>query len=194
MAYSGLQVARFHLLRHPKDSEIIFGKTHFRPIIDPLLDPKHPIFKAFWHLWRAKMGHHWLKMRQKHLFWHPTISSNNFSKTALPSCTHWTFMARWAPTSSGVFLQLAVTPMGPGSGVEGSVWAALREWKSKAMGGCTGCPQNHAFSHIAQDMVLWLILTTDSVHKFWGFWGCLGGVSRPYGPVTAPQGLFDTGK
>ena len=36
------------LLEHHKWSRITFGKKHFRPIFDPVLVLKRPIFKAFW--------------------------------------------------------------------------------------------------------------------------------------------------
>ena len=51
-----------HLFEHPKWCRITFGKTNFRPIFDPFLVPKRPIFKAFWDFPWAKASHHVLKM------------------------------------------------------------------------------------------------------------------------------------
>ena len=48
--------------------------THF-------LVAKQPIFKAFWDFRRAKMGHHKLKMRQKHLFWYSMWCKIIFEKS-----------------------------------------------------------------------------------------------------------------
>ena len=81
MACNGLKMGSFHLFRHPKWSRIIFGKTHFWPILDPFFFPKQPIFKAFWDFWRAKTGHHELKTHQKHLFWHSMWSRIIFEKS-----------------------------------------------------------------------------------------------------------------
>ena len=50
-------------------------------IVDPFFVPKQPIFKAFWDFRRAKTGHHELKTRQKHLFWHSVWSKIIFEKT-----------------------------------------------------------------------------------------------------------------
>ena len=58
-----------------------FGTSHFWPIGDPFFVPSQPIFKAFWDFRRARMGHHKLKMRQKHLFWHSMWSKINFEKS-----------------------------------------------------------------------------------------------------------------
>ena len=81
MACNGLNMGSFHLFRHPKWSRIIFGKTHFCPIFDPFFVPKKTIFKAFWDFRRAKTGHHKLKTRQKHLFWHSMWSRIIFEKS-----------------------------------------------------------------------------------------------------------------
>ena len=45
---NGLKMGSKHLFEHPKWSGITFGKTCFRPIFDPFLVPKWPIYKAFW--------------------------------------------------------------------------------------------------------------------------------------------------
>ena len=42
---------------------------------------KQPIFKAFWYFRRAKTGHHELKSRQKHLFWHSMWCKIIFGKS-----------------------------------------------------------------------------------------------------------------
>ena len=52
----------FHLFVHLKWSMITFRKTRFRPIFDPFLDPKRPIFKACWDFPWSKPRHHGLKM------------------------------------------------------------------------------------------------------------------------------------
>ena len=68
MPQNGLKMGSFHPLVHPNWSRMRFGKMHFRPIFDPFLVPKQPIFKAFRDFRRTKMGHHKLKTVQKHLF------------------------------------------------------------------------------------------------------------------------------
>ena len=78
---NGLKMGSFHVFRHPKWSRIIFGKTLFLPIFDPFLVAKQPIFKAFWYFRRAKTGHHELKTRQKHLFWHSMWCKIIFEKS-----------------------------------------------------------------------------------------------------------------
>ena len=65
---NGLKMGSFHPLVHPKWTTMIFGKMRFRPSFDPFLVPKEPIFKAFWDFRMTKMGHHKLKIVQKHLF------------------------------------------------------------------------------------------------------------------------------
>ena len=99
MACNGLKKGSFHLFVHPKWSRIIFGRIHFLPIFDPFFVPKRPIFKAFWDFRRAKTGHHELKTRQKHLFWHSMWSRIIFEKSHF-----------FAP---GDLLQLATQPTGP---------------------------------------------------------------------------------
>ena len=106
MACNGPKMGSFHLFRHPKWSWIIFGKMHFGPIFDPFFVPKQPIFKAFWDFRRAKTGHHELKTRQKHLFWHSMWSRIIFERSH--------FFAHGGPcwpilasTSLGYLLQLA---------------------------------------------------------------------------------------
>ena len=49
-------------------------------IFDPFFVPKQPIFKTFWDFRRATTGHHELKTRQKHLFWHSMWSTIIFEK------------------------------------------------------------------------------------------------------------------
>ena len=71
----GSKRGSFHLFRHPKCSRIIE-----RPIFDPFFVSKHRIFKAFWDFWTTKTGHHELKTRQKHLFWHSMWSKILFEK------------------------------------------------------------------------------------------------------------------
>ena len=47
MPQYGLKMGSFHPFVHPKWSRMRFGKMRFRPIFDPFLVPKQPIFKAF---------------------------------------------------------------------------------------------------------------------------------------------------
>ena len=68
MLQNGLKMGSFHPFVQPKWSRMRFGKMRFGPTFDPFLVPKEPIFKAFWDFWRTKMGHHKLKVVQKHLF------------------------------------------------------------------------------------------------------------------------------
>ena len=68
MPQNGLKMGSFHPFVHLKWFGMIFAKMRFRPIFDPFLVPKQPIFKAFWDFQRTKMGHHNLKTVQKHLF------------------------------------------------------------------------------------------------------------------------------
>ena len=70
MACNGLKKGSFHLFRHPKWCRIIFGKTHFDPFLTHFSSQNNPFSRHFWDFWRAKTGHHELKARQKHLFWH----------------------------------------------------------------------------------------------------------------------------
>ena len=79
MVCNGLKMGSFHLFRHPKWSRITCGKTLFYPFFVP----KQPNFKAFWDFKRAKTGHHKLKTRQKHLFWHSMWSTIIFEKKVL---------------------------------------------------------------------------------------------------------------
>ena len=58
MACNGLKKGSFHLFRHTKWSQIMFGKTHFRPIFDPLFVPNQPNFKTL-------EGPKWLAMGSK---------------------------------------------------------------------------------------------------------------------------------
>ena len=47
MACNGLKMGQFHLFRNPKCSRIIFGKRHFRPIVDAFLSQKSPLSRLF---------------------------------------------------------------------------------------------------------------------------------------------------
>ena len=64
-------------------------------ILDPLCVPKQPIFKAFGDFRRAKTGHHELKTRQKHLFWHSMWSRIIFEKILFFFCTCWTLLTHF---------------------------------------------------------------------------------------------------
>ena len=81
MTRNGLKMGSFHLLVHPKWSRIIFGETHFRPIFDPFLVPKQPIFNAFCDFGEAKMACNGLKMGSFHLLVRPKWSRIIFGKT-----------------------------------------------------------------------------------------------------------------
>ena len=104
MACNGLKMGSFHLIRlgTPNGLGIIFRKTQFSPIFDPLFVRKHPIFKAFWDFRMSKMGHHELKACQKHLFWHSMWSRSILKKVNF-FCTRWTHFGThlfgWVGTS-----------------------------------------------------------------------------------------------
>ena len=80
LACNGLKKGSFHLFVHPNWSRIIFGTTHFWPIFDSFSVQTKLIFKALWDFRGAKTGHHELKTRQKHLFWHSMWSRIMFEK------------------------------------------------------------------------------------------------------------------
>ena len=80
MACNGLEMGSFYLFGHRMRSRLLFRKTHICAIFDPILGPKQSIFRAFWHLPRAKRGNHELKTCQKHLFWDCMWSRINFGK------------------------------------------------------------------------------------------------------------------
>ena len=48
LACNGLKKGSFHLFVHPIWSRIIFGTTHFWPILDSFSVATKLIFKAFW--------------------------------------------------------------------------------------------------------------------------------------------------
>ena len=141
MACNALKRGSFHLFRHPKWSRIIFGKTHFGPIFDPFLVAKQPNFKAFGDFRRAKTGHHELKMRPKHLFWHSMWSKIVFEKCHF-FCTRWT-------------TSCSLPRYGYGYGGLGVGWGNFEGWKPPKVGGCgwIRCARNRVSSHVAQDMV-----------------------------------------
>ena len=96
----GSKWAHFTCLGTQNGLGSFFGKTHFSPTFDPFFVPKQSIFKAFWDFRRAKTGHHELKTRQKHLFWHSMWSRVIFEKSHF-------FVFVLAHTSLGYLLQLA---------------------------------------------------------------------------------------
>ena len=53
------------------------------------------------------MGHHKLKMRQKHLFWHSMWSTIIFEKSLFFFCTRWTLLTHFATHLFGHLVQLA---------------------------------------------------------------------------------------
>ena len=78
--------------------------------------PKQPIFKAFWDFRRAKMGHHELKTRQKHFFWHSIWSRNIFEKGHF-FCTWWTLLTHFGTHFLGQPLAACRSPLGLGTGI-----------------------------------------------------------------------------
>ena len=78
MACNGLKMGSFLLSKQPKWSGIIFGETHFWPIFDPLFGPKTAHFQGILGFFG---GPKWIKMCQKHLFWHSMWSRIIFEKT-----------------------------------------------------------------------------------------------------------------
>ena len=77
----GSKRAHFTCLCTPNGLGSFLEKHIFDPFFDPFFVPKEPIFKAFWESRRAKTGHHELKTRQKHLFWHSMWSWIIFDKS-----------------------------------------------------------------------------------------------------------------
>ena len=80
-----------------------FWKNCFLPIFDAFLVAKQPIFKAFRDFGRAKTGHHKLKTRQKHLFWHSMWSRIIFKKKSF-FCTRWTLWTHFGTQLFGLRL------------------------------------------------------------------------------------------
>ena len=83
MACNGLKKGSFHLFVHPIWCRIIFATTHFWPIFDSFSVATKLIFKAFWDFRGSNTGHHKVKTRQKHLFWHSMWSRIMFEKKVL---------------------------------------------------------------------------------------------------------------
>ena len=81
MACNGLKNGSFHLFRHHKWSRISFGKTLFRPILDPFFVAKQRILKAFCDFGGAKMACNGLKKASFHFFRHHKWSRIIFGKT-----------------------------------------------------------------------------------------------------------------
>ena len=81
----GSKWANFTCLGTPNGLGSFLEKHIFDPFFcpknNPFLVPKQPIFKAFWDFTNAKMGHHGLKMCQKHSFWHSMWSKIIFAKS-----------------------------------------------------------------------------------------------------------------
>ena len=73
----GSKWAHFTCLCTPNGVGSCLEKHIFDPFLTHFFVPKQPIFKDFR---RAKTGHHDLKARQKHLFWHSMWSMIIFEK------------------------------------------------------------------------------------------------------------------
>ena len=69
-AQKGLKMSCSHPFGHHNLTRIIYGKPWFRPVFEPFVVPKWPIFKALSAL-RGKIAQHRLKMGPFHLFVHP---------------------------------------------------------------------------------------------------------------------------
>ena len=88
-------------------------EKHF---FDPFLVAKQPIFKAFWDFRRAKTGHHELKTRQKHLFWHSMWCKIIFENSHFFG-TRWTLLTYFGTHLFGLPLASCRSPLGLGMGV-----------------------------------------------------------------------------
>ena len=71
------------------------------------------------------MGHHELKTRQKHLFWHSMWSRIIFEKSHL-FCTRWTLLTHFGTHLFGLPLAACRSPLGLGTGVLALVRTILR--------------------------------------------------------------------
>ena len=93
----------------------LFLKKHvFDPFLTHFLTAK-PIFKALWNFRRAKTGHHELKTRQKHFFWHSMWSRIIFEKKKF--CTRWTMLTHFGTHLFELPLAACRGPLGLGTGV-----------------------------------------------------------------------------
>ena len=146
-------------------------------MFDPFFVPKQPIFKAFWDFRRAKTGHHELKTRQKHLFWHSMWSRIIFEKSLFFLHPVDLVDAFWHPplwVTSCSLLQ----PTGPRYGGLGVGEGNFEGWKPPKVGGCgwIRCPRNRVLSNIAPDMVsFWFGVVGGQCAQLLGlsgaFWG-----------------------
>ena len=114
-----MQWAHFICLGTPNG----LGSFLERPIFDPFFVPKAPIFKAFWDSRRTKTGHHELKMRQKHLFWHFMWSKIIFEKSLFLHLVD--LVGHFGTHLFGLPLATFRGPLGAGTGVLASVSAIL---------------------------------------------------------------------
>ena len=80
MACTGLKMGSFHFFVHAKWSRTIFGNTCLTHFLTHFC-PKTTQFQGILGFRMAKTGHHELKTRQKHLFWHSMWSRIIFRKS-----------------------------------------------------------------------------------------------------------------
>ena len=163
-------------------------------IFDPFFVPKQPIFKAFWDFRRAKTGHHELKPRRKHLFWHSMQSRIIFEKSLFlhPLDPIDPF---WHPPLWATSCRLP-QPTGPRYGGLGVSEGNFEGWKPLKVGscGCIRCARNCVLSHVAQDMVLVWGYRRPMCTNFGAFGGLLGAVRGHIVELEGPRGPFGTGK
>ena len=148
-------------------------------IFDPFFVLKHPIFKAFWDSRRAKTGHHELKTRQKHLFWHSMWSRIIFEKCQfffLHPVHH--VDPFWQPPLWATTCTLP-QPTGPRYGGLGVGEVNFEGWKPPKVGGCgwIRCARNRVLSHLAQEMAcFWFGAPGGQCAQIVGLTGAFGGL------------------
>ena len=77
----GSKRGHFTCFVHPNGLGSFLKKPIFDQFLTHFLSQSDPFFKAFWDFRRAKTGHHKLKTRQKHLFWHSMWSKILFERS-----------------------------------------------------------------------------------------------------------------
>ena len=130
----GSKGAHFTCLGTPNGIGSFLEKQSFLPFFDHFFSQNSPCSRHFGILGRAKMGHHELKTRQKHLFWHSMWSRIIFEKIifAHPADLAGPFWhpPLWATTCS------LPRPTRPQYGGLGVGYGNFKGWKPPKVGGC----------------------------------------------------------
>ena len=170
----GSKWAHFTCLCTPNGLGSFLEKPIFDPFLMHFFVAKQPIHRAFWDFRRAKTGHHELKTRQEHLFWHSKWSTMTFEKIHF-FCTRWT--------------------LGTHLGID---YGNFEGRKPPRVGGCgwIRCTRNRVLIHVAQDMVCsWFGDVGGQCAQILGLsGGLLGGVRGHIMELEGPRGTFDTRK